>query len=128
MVRLSASAIAAGAAPGITSVATAPHYTWGASCDGWHLVRTGDLSVIQERMPPGTTEARHLHRRAHQFFLVLHGRLAIECSGVTCELGPLQGLAVPAGKPHRVHNASAEAAEFLVVSQPPSQGDRVAAP
>jgi mannose-6-phosphate isomerase-like protein (cupin superfamily) len=43
-------------------------------------------------------------------------------------IAALQGLAVPAGAPHRVHNASAEAADFLVVSQPPSQGDRVAAP
>jgi hypothetical protein len=34
------------------STGTAPHYAWGAKCDGWHLVRSADLSVIQERMPP----------------------------------------------------------------------------
>ena len=36
----------------------APHYRWGDGCDGWHLVRAPQLSVIQERMPPGTQEAR----------------------------------------------------------------------
>lgn len=108
-------------------VATAPHYVWGGRCDGWHLVRTADLSVIHERMPPDTAEVRHLHVRAHQFFLVLRGRLAIESAGVTHRLGPLEGIQIPARVPHRVHNSSAEAAEFLVVSQPPSHGDRVVA-
>ncbi len=49
------------------SVANAEHYTWGANCDGWHLVRTPELSVIQERVPPGGRETRHLHTRARQF-------------------------------------------------------------
>ena len=54
---------------------SAPHYGWGEGCDGWHLVRTPELSVIQERMPPGTSEVRHRHGRARQFFFVLSGRL-----------------------------------------------------
>ena len=58
----------------------------------------------------------------------LRGRLAIECAGTSYEVGPCSGLAVPAGVPHRVHNAWDEAAEFLVVSQPPSHGDRELVP
>ena len=60
---------------------TASHYTWGDACDGWHLVRTPALSVIEERMPPRTSEARHYHRAAAQFFYVLRGRLSIEVAG-----------------------------------------------
>jgi hypothetical protein len=30
---------------------TAEHYVWGGTCDGWHLVRSLELSIIQERMP-----------------------------------------------------------------------------
>jgi mannose-6-phosphate isomerase-like protein (cupin superfamily) len=110
------------------SIGTAPHYVWGTTCDGWHLVRSPDLSVIQERMPPGTTEVRHQHRRARQFFFVLRGQLTIECGGIPHVLGPSLGLEVPPLTAHRVFNASSEPTEFLVVSQPPGHGDREPAP
>ena len=38
------------------STETAPHYTWGHACSGWHLVHTPGLSVIEELMPPHTAE------------------------------------------------------------------------
>lgn len=44
----------------------ASHYAWGKGCDGWHLVNTPELSVIQERMPAGTAEQRHRHQDARQ--------------------------------------------------------------
>ena len=34
-----------------TSLANAEHYVWGDGCDGWHLLKHPDLSVIQERVP-----------------------------------------------------------------------------
>jgi hypothetical protein len=30
---------------------TSEHYVWGGICDGWHLVKTAQLSMIHERMP-----------------------------------------------------------------------------
>ena len=111
-----------------TSVATAEHYSWGAGADGWHLVRTPALSVIQERMPPGTAEQRHRHTAARQFFFVLAGTLTIEIEGTTHTLGAREGVEVAPGLAHEVRNAAAEPAEFLVVSQPPSHGDRTPAP
>ncbi|HEY1206905.1 MAG: cupin domain-containing protein [Bryobacteraceae bacterium] len=106
---------------------TAPHYSWGDGCDGWRLVRTPTLSVIEERMPPGASEVRHYHRSATQFFYVLHGTLSIEVDEREQELSPGQGILIPAGQAHPVLNRSEEAAEFLVVSNPPSQDDRVPA-
>lgn len=106
---------------------TAPHYSWGDGCDGWRLVQTPDLSVIEERMPPGASELRHYHRRATQFFYVLKGTLSIELDEREHELSPGQGLLIAAGQAHQVLNRSAQAAEFLVVSNPPSHGDRVPA-
>lgn len=35
------------------SKANAEHYLWGGDCDGWHLVKNQNLSVIHERMPSG---------------------------------------------------------------------------
>jgi hypothetical protein len=44
------------------------HYIWGENCDGWHLLKSDSLSVIQEKMPPGTKESLHFHSKAQQFF------------------------------------------------------------
>jgi mannose-6-phosphate isomerase-like protein (cupin superfamily) len=105
--------------------ASAKHYSWGSECDGWRLVSDPSLSVIEERMPPGTAEVRHFHRAARQFFYVLRGRLAFEADGREFELAAGQGLEVAPGIPHRVFNRSEADTEFLVVSSPSSQGDRV---
>ena len=106
---------------------TAAHYVWGDGCDGWHLVRTPALSIIQERMPPDAAETRHRHTAARQFFFVLSGRLQIEVEGIRYELGPREGLEIPPGLAHQVLTGVSDGAEFLVVSQPPSHGDRAPA-
>ncbi|HEX6534161.1 MAG TPA: cupin domain-containing protein [Gemmatimonadaceae bacterium] len=111
-----------------TSIATAERYSWGARCDGWHLVRAPGLSVIQERMPPGTAEVRHRHARARQFFYVLAGRLTLEVEGTRHVLDAGTGLEIAPGDAHQALNESERPVEFLVISQPPSHGDREAAP
>ena len=107
------------------STANAEHYTWGESCDGWYLVRTAELNVIEEKMPPGACETRHLHVRARQFFYVLEGELTmeIEQEGFVLQVG--EGIEVAPGQAHQAQNRSAKAIRFLVTSQPPSHGDRV---
>ena len=42
------------------------------------MLKTFDLSVIQERIPPGTAEVRHFHHRAQQFFYILAGEAVME--------------------------------------------------
>ncbi len=111
-----------------TSRATAPHYAWGDGADGWHLVRHDLLSVIEERMPPGTSEVRHWHARARQFFYVLRGRLVIEFPHGPVELSAGTGCEVPPGTEHQVLNRGPDPADFLVVSQPSSHGDRHTGP
>ena len=106
------------------SSASAEHYTWGAQCDGWHLVRAPGLSVIQERMPPGTSEVRHRHAHSRQFFFVLAGELTLEVLGAVHVLTAGMGLEIAPGVAHQAVNRSSAPAEFLVISQPPSHGDR----
>ncbi|MER3483839.1 MAG: cupin domain-containing protein [Meiothermus sp.] len=105
--------------------ATAEHYTWGQGCDGWHLVRTPELGVIQERILPNTAEVRHYHRRSRQFFFILSGRARLELGEEVFSLGAGDGLEVPPGTPHRIRNDANADLEFVVVSQPHSHGDRV---
>jgi mannose-6-phosphate isomerase-like protein (cupin superfamily) len=107
-----------------TSRSTAEHYVWGQECDGWHLLRTAGLSVIEERMPPGSREVRHWHARSRQFFYVLSGTLSMEVEGVRHELGARTGLELAPGLAHQATNESDRDAEFLVVSMPPSHSDR----
>jgi mannose-6-phosphate isomerase-like protein (cupin superfamily) len=109
-------------------IENAEHYTWGGCCDGWHLVRAPGLSVIQERVPPGGQEQRHAHAQARQFFFVLTGQAVLEVDGQAHVLGPHTGLEVPPGRPHQLRNETAGDLSFLVISQPPSHGDRAPAP
>lgn len=34
------------------SKANADHYAWGQGCDGWHLVKNDQMTIIHKRMPP----------------------------------------------------------------------------
>jgi mannose-6-phosphate isomerase-like protein (cupin superfamily) len=113
--------------PRQVSRATAEHYIWGDQCDGWHLVKDGKLSVIEEQMPPGTSEVLHCHERAQQFFFVLSGEAVMEVEGCETRLVAREGLRILPGVHHRIGNESREPVQFLVISQPPSHGDRVVA-
>jgi len=109
----------------MVSASNAEHYTWGDGCDGWFLVRTPELHVIEERMPPGTTEHAHHHLRARQFFYVLAGELTIVMDGIETILRGSEGLEIPPGRVHQAVNRATKPVRFLVTSQPPSHGDRV---
>ena len=103
---------------------SAEHYLWGAGCDGWHLVKSQALSVISELMPPLTSEQRHRHLRSRQFFYVLSGEAVLEVDGAREIIRSHQGLEIPPGVPHQISNRTNDNLEFLVVSCPPSHGDR----
>ncbi|WP_145949013.1 MULTISPECIES: GNAT family N-acetyltransferase [Paenibacillus] len=112
---------------GMISKDNVEHYVWGNDCDGWRLVDEETVSIIHERMPPGTSEQRHYHARAGQFFFVLFGTLDIEIEGTVHTLSAHQGMRVQPGAVHQVMNRSAEPVEFMVYSQPNSRGDRTLA-
>jgi mannose-6-phosphate isomerase-like protein (cupin superfamily) len=111
----------------VISKESAEHYVWGAGCDGWRLVDQAGLSVIHERMPPGAAEARHYHQAARQFFFVLVGAATMELNGERLTLRAQQGIEIAPGAPHQISNDSDADVEFLVISQPTTRGDRVAA-
>jgi mannose-6-phosphate isomerase-like protein (cupin superfamily) len=113
------------AQPSVVSSANAEHYRWGNDCEGWHLVKDEQLSVIEEVMPPGTAEIRHHHKRAQQFFYVLSGEVVMEVEGQTTLVPSGSGIRVLPGTRHQIRNPSSSAARFLVISQPPSHGDRI---
>lgn len=107
------------------SAANAEHYLWGEGGEGWYLVRTDELNIIEEKMLPGISERRHLHVRARQFFYVLEGELTMEIAREEFVLHRGEGIEVAPGSLHQAMNRSAGNTRFLVTSQPPSHGDRV---
>ena len=113
----------------ITSAQSAEHYKWGGQhatdCDGWRLVETSTLSIIEELMPPGTSEARHYHVQARQFFFLLEGELTLEVDHHNFVLHAGEGLEIAPGQPHQAINRSIGSVRMLVTSQPPSHGDRI---
>ncbi len=110
---------------GVTSNKSAEHYTWGNQCDGWHLVKSESLSVIQERVPSGCSESRHFHTKAEQFFFILSGIATMELEGKTFRVNPNEGIHIPAGSRHQLSNQQEIDLVFTVTSTPPSHGDRV---
>jgi mannose-6-phosphate isomerase-like protein (cupin superfamily) len=110
---------------GVVSRENAEHYRWGVDCDAWHLVRDKNLAVIEEFMPPGAAEVRHHHEHAQQFFYILTGEVLMEIEGETTLVQAGTGIRIMPGIKHQVRNPSSEAVRFLVISQPPSRGDRI---
>lgn len=108
------------------SVENAEHYIWGETCEGWHLLKTPGLSVIEERVPPGGSEIMHYHERSHQFFYILSGTATMETGEEVMDIAPRRGVSIPPGMTHRLSNRGGEDLIFLVISSPMSHGDRIA--
>lgn len=103
----------------------AEHYQWADGCDGWHLVKTKNLSVIHEEVSPGRSELMHSHGKSEQFFFVLDGIATFIVDGESVELKAQEGLHIKPGIPHKLQNTHSEILSFIVISTPPSHGDRV---
>ena len=107
------------------SIENAEHYNWGGNCDGWHLLKRDDMSVIQERVPVGGSEVMHYHERARQFFYILEGEgtMSLEDHEVILQKG--QGLEITPLTKHQFKNTSQADVHFIVISVPSTRGDRV---
>jgi len=102
----------------------AEHYRWGYECDAWHLVKDAAFTVIEELIPPGAAEVRHYHKKAQQFFYILSGEAIMDIEGEPTLLQAGTGLRIMPGVRHQIRNPSSGPLRLLVISQPPSHGDK----
>ena len=107
------------------SISNAEHYLWGEDCDGWHLLKRDDVSVIRERVPAGKFEVKHYHNISRQFFYILDGIGTMQVGNDVFTLKKGEGLEVPPHVVHQFRNDSDADVVFLVISVPKSHGDRV---
>ncbi|MDB5275747.1 MAG: acetyltransferase [Ferruginibacter sp.] len=109
----------------IRSIENTAHYNWGNNCAGWHLLKSDSLGVIQERMPPDTTEQLHYHTKAQQVFFILSGTATFEINGQRQVVTVNESIHVPEKSLHCIANLHPVDLNFLVISAPHSHGDRV---
>ncbi|MDH3347911.1 MAG: cupin domain-containing protein [Desulfobulbaceae bacterium] len=109
----------------IVCIDSAEHFEWGDNCDGWHFVKSKNLSIVQERVPSGCSETMHYHRSAEQFFFVLNGTATIEIEGKKINIEANNGIHIPPGKKHQLGNQNEADLVFLVTTTPILSGDRV---
>lgn len=109
----------------ITSIQNAAHYQWGENCDGWHLLKSDELSIIQERMPTDTAEVLHYHPNTQQVFYILSGTATFEVNGSTQVVAKNESIHIPKKALHKISNQHKGDLSFIVISQPKSHGDRV---
>jgi len=109
----------------VVSIENAEHYIWGELCDGWHLLKREDISIIQERVPPGATEAMHFHNAARQFFYILEGEALMVFEDHQVNLHTGEGIEIAPLLKHQFQNQSAADVHFLVISVPSTRGDRI---
>jgi len=101
------------------------HYIWGDNCDGWVFVDTEALSVKQEAMPPYTKEKRHSHSLSQQFFYMLKGKATFYIEEDKIELSESESIVILRNQKHFISNQTHSSIEFLVVSQPSTNNDRI---
>ena len=109
----------------VVSVENAEHYIWGEICDGWHLLQREDMSVIRERVPAGAAEVMHYHEKARQFFYILDGEATMAFEDRAIRLCKGEGIEIPPQVRHQFRNQSNIDVHFLVISVPPTGGDRI---
>jgi len=100
------------------------HYKWGDNCNGWYLVKSQSLSVIEELMPPKTQEKKHYHTFSQQFFRILSGKATFEIEDKIVEIEKGNGIHILPKTKHRIRNKQSENLEFIVISEPATRGDR----
>jgi mannose-6-phosphate isomerase-like protein (cupin superfamily) len=98
----------------LTPVSTmnAVQYNWGKECKAWFLLKNPKLTVIQEEMPPGSSDLLHFHHKAKQLFYILRGEATMEIGDKFVELKPSQSLHIAPGNPHCIRNTGLSALKF----------------
>src|SRR5580698_2882309 len=84
--------------PTAVNRSNAEHYRWGVDCDAWYLMKDPQFTVIEELME-------------------IDGEVTLVRAGSVIRILP--------GMKHQIRNPSPEAVRLLVVSHPPSRGDRI---
>jgi mannose-6-phosphate isomerase-like protein (cupin superfamily) len=102
-----------------------PAYSWGEDCTARPIIDEPGLSLKSEAMPPGTSEAPHYHKLATQYFHIQQGTAHFHLPEGWVKVQSGETLLIPAGLPHCISNQETTTLEFLVLSLPSTDDDRI---
>ena len=109
----------------ISSKQTAEHYTWGENCESWVLIKREGITVKHERIPSGAREQLQFQNAAQQFFFMLLVVATLHVEDNSYSISEQQSILVYPKTKHLIVNNGGSETEFLVVSQPLTDHDRV---
>lgn len=107
------------------SAAKAPYSEWGNNCQAFNLMNTPHLTVKKEIMPPNTSEEKHYHQKATQYFYILSGIAFFELEQKAILIRAGEGIEIPPKTWHCIHNQENTYLNFILVSSPSADYDRV---
>lgn len=110
--------------PTVVSIFNTEYFRWGTTTDAWRLLESPNLSITQERIPPGEQEPRHYHH-AQQFIFILFGQASIEIDNQVYQLRSRQGIEIRGSSPHQLRNDGVHELVYLVISAPSVKSDRL---
>lgn len=99
--------------------------SWGINCQSWTLKNSNELSIKYEMMPPGTQEQMHFHQESSQFFFILKGRASFVIDDQKINLIKDEAVSIRPFQIHVISNESDENLEFLLISNPSTNQDRI---
>lgn len=76
-------------------------------------------------MPSGTAEKRHFHNNAEQFFYILKGEAVFYINEEKFSVKTGESITILPKSEHYISNESTEDVEFLVISAPSTNNDRI---
>ena len=82
------------------------------------------MTVIEELIPPGAAEVRHYHKKSQQFFYIISGEAMMQVEDDPVLVPAGSGIRIMPGVWHQIRNPSSGPLRLLVISHPPSHGDK----
>ena len=75
-------------------------------------------SLAEATVPPGVLTQLHFHPSTEEIYYILSGSGRMEIDGQNRSVGPGDAIAIPPGKPHRIHNNTSIDLIFLCCCAP----------
>lgn len=109
----------------VTNQCNAETYPWGLGGNAFVLHQGQTLVVKLETLAPRAGETLHLHQHAEQVFFVLSGYARFWVEDKNFILSPQDCISVFPGQKHQIENQGETVLEFLVISAPNTNNDRI---
>ncbi len=107
------------------SIASTEYYSWGENCKAWNLANLNGMIIKEEIMPPHTEEEYHAHEKADQFFYIISGVASFLINDKELKLVARECIQIPPLSFHQISNKENKDLQFLVISNPSTDNDRI---